>query len=341
MKHTIPIRQAVGHVLAHDVTRIVPGREKGAAFRKGHIIQEHDVEELLDMGKAHIYVLELSPEQVHEDAAAGRIAAAAAGPGLKLSQPREGRVNLIAEYPGLLKVDVPALNRLNSIQNITFATLHGNHRVAAGQPVAGTRVVPLIVSEREVAEAEKTCRSNPPLIAVRPFQALRVGMITTGSEVYLGRIKDQFGPVVRKKFETLGSRIIRQIYVSDDVDKTVDAIQTLLAEGARMVVLTGGMSVDPDDRTAAGIRAAGARVITYGAPTYPGAMFMLAYMGDVPVLGLPGCVMYHETSIFDLIVPRLLAGERITREDIVVLGHGGYCAECAQCRYPLCGFGKA
>ena len=277
---------------------------------------------------------------MHEDAAAGRIAVAAAGHGLKLSHPSEGRVNLIAEYPGLLKVDVPALNRLNSIQNIAFATMHGNHRVAAGQPVAGTRVIPLIISEGEVAAAEDVCRANPPLIAVKPFQPLAVGMITTGSEVFLGRIKDQFGPVVRKKFETLGSHITRQIYVSDDEDKAVDAIQTLLSEGARMVVLTGGMSVDPDDRTADGIRAAGAQVITYGAPTFPGAMFMLAYMGDVPVLGLPGCVMYHETSIFDLIVPRLLTGERLTREDIVVLGHGGYCAGCAQCRYPLCGFGK-
>jgi molybdopterin biosynthesis enzyme len=341
MMQSIPIHQAVGHVLAHDVTRIVPGSNKGPAFKKGHIIQEQDIEPLLDMGKAHVYVLELSADQVHEDAAAQRIAAAATGPGLKLSLPSEGRVNLIAEYPGLLKVDVAALNQLNSIQDVVFATLHNNHRVAAGRPVAGTRVVPLVVPESTVAEAEMVCHQNPPLISLKPFQALPVGMITTGSEVFLGRIKDQFGPVVEKKFKSLGSRITRQIFVSDEVEKTVEAIRTLIGEGARMVVLTGGMSVDPDDRTAAGIRSAGAQVVTYGSPTFPGAMFMLAYIGDVPVLGLPGCVMYHRTSIFDLVVPRLLAGERLTREDIVRLGHGGYCAGCSDCRYPLCGFGKA
>ena len=337
----LPVHQAVGHVLAHDVTRIVPGMNKGPAFKKGHIVREQDIEALLDMGKAHIYVLELTSDQVHEDAAAQRIAAAAAGPGLRSTAPSEGRVNLIAEYPGLLKVDVKTLHRLNGIRHVVFATLHGNHRVDAGQAVAGTRVIPLVVPEHLVAEAETVCHNHQPLIAVKPFQSLKVGMIITGSEVFLGRIKDQFGPVVEKKFEVLGSRIIRQMYVADDVDKMVAGIGTLIGEGARMVVLTGGMSVDPDDRTAAGIRSAGATVVTHGAPTFPGAMFMLAYIDDVPVLGLPGCVMYHRTSIFDLVVPRLLTGERLCREDIAGLGHGGFCAGCDECRYPLCGFGKA
>lgn len=341
MMRSIPIHQAIGRVLAHDVTRIVPGLYKGPAFKKGHIVQQQDIAMLLDMGKANIYVLELSSDQVHEDIAAQRIATAAAGPGLKLTLPSEGRINLIAEYPGLLKVDVPTLNKLNGLENLTFATLHGNHRVAAGIAVAGTRVVPLVVPEDEIAQAEEICRLNPPLIAVRPFQSLRVGMITTGSEVFLGRIQDQFGPVVKEKFETLGSRIVHQIYVSDSIEKTVTAIQTLIDEGVQMVVLTGGMSVDPDDRTPAAIRSTGAQVVTYGAPIFPGAMFMLAYLDDIPLLGLPGCVMYHRTSIFDLIVPRLLAGERLTRKDFVKLGHGGFCAGCVDCRYPLCGFGKA
>jgi molybdopterin biosynthesis enzyme len=338
--NTIPVHQAIGQVLAHDVTRIVPGINKGPAFKKGHIIREQDVEVLLDMGKAHIYVQALSSDQIHEDAAARRIATAAAGPGLKLSTPSEGRVNLIAEYPGLLKVDVPALNRLNAIQNVVFASLHGNHRVDAGQPVAGTRVIPLVVDERLVTEAETVCRSHHCLVAIKPFEFLNVGMIVTGSEVFLGRIKDQFGPVVEKKFKFLGSRITRQVYVSDDVKRTVEAIRSLADEGAEMIVLTGGMSVDPDDRTAVGIRSAGAEVVTYGAPTFPGAMFMLAYIGDIPVLGLPGCVMYHRTSIFDLVVPRLLAGERLRRNDIATLGHGGFCVGCPECRYPACAFGK-
>jgi len=341
MMHSLPIHQAVGCVLAHDVTRIVPGRSKGPAFKKGHIVREQDIEPLLDMGKANIYVLKLSSDQVHEDDAARRIAAAAAGPGLKMSLPAEGRINLIAEFPGLLKVDVPALRSLNTIQDVVFATLHSNHRVDAGQPVAGTRVIPLAVPERLVAEAEMVCRRNQPLIALKSFDALRVGMIVTGCEVFLGRIKDQFGPVVDKKFKALGSSITRRIYVSDDVARTVEAVRSLMEDGVQMVVLTGGMSVDPDDLTATGIRSAGAEVVTYGAPTFPGAMFMLAYIGDVPVLGLPGCVMYHRTSIFDLVVPRLMAGERLLHEDIAGLGHGGFCVGCTECRYPVCGFGKA
>jgi molybdopterin biosynthesis enzyme len=340
MMQSIPVGKAIGHVLAHDVTRIVPGQNKGPAFKKGHIIRKQDVETLLDIGKAHIYVLQLSPDQVHEDAAAQRIAAAAAGPGIKLSVPSEGRVNLVAEYSGLLKVDVTALNKLNSIQDVVFATLHGNHRVAAGQPVAGTRVIPLVVTERQVADAEQICCDNQPIVTVKTFQSLNVGMVTTGSEVFHGRIKDQFGPVVEKKFKALGSRVVRQIYVADEVEKTVEAVRTLIADGVQMVVLTGGMSVDPDDRTPAGIRGTGARVVSYGAPLFPGAMFMLAYIGDIPVLGLPGCVMYHKTSVFDLIVPRLLTGEIINREDIVQLGHGGFCAGCPDCRYPACAFGK-
>jgi molybdopterin biosynthesis enzyme len=240
----------------------------------------------------------------------------------------------------LLKVNVRGLNQLNSIQDVIFATLHGNHRVDAGQPVGGTRVIPLVVTEDLVAKAEQTCSNFRPVVSVLPFRSLRVGMVTTGSEVYEGRIKDQFGPVVEKKFKALGSQIIRQIFVADEVEKTVNAVQTLIADGAQMVVLTGGMSVDPDDRTPAGIRGTGARVVTYGAPLFPGAMLLLAYIGNIPVVGLPGCVMYHKTSVFDLIVPRLLAGEVLTREDIIQLGHGGFCAGCSDCRYPLCGFGK-
>jgi molybdopterin biosynthesis enzyme len=237
-------------------------------------------------------------------------------------------------------VDVEALSKLNSIQDVVFATLHRNHRVVAGLPVAGTRVIPLVVTERQVADAERICCDNQPIVTVKPFQSFSVGMVTTGSEVFQGRIKDQFGPVVEKKFKALGSRIVRQVYVADEVEKTVEAVRSLIADGVQMVVLTGGMSVDPDDRTPAGIRGTGARVVTYGAPLFPGAMFMLAYIGDIPVLGLPGCVMYHQTSVFDLIVPRLLAGERLAREDIVQLGHGGFCAGCPECRYPACAFGK-
>ncbi len=336
----LPVEQAVGMILGHDVTRIIPGGQKGPAFRKGHKIQEEDVPAFLDIGKRHVYVLELGPGILHEDDAARRLAEAAVGPGLTFTEPCEGRINMVAAHNGLLKIDVEALHRVNGCEQIVLATLHTDHQVRAGREVAGTRVIPLIIEEEKILAAERICREAGPLIDVKPFLTRKVGMVTTGSEVYTGRIEDKFGPVVRKKFEDLGSTIFRQILVSDDTAMTVQAIGALMLEGAEMVVLTGGMSVDPDDRTPAAIRAAGAEVVSYGAPTFPGAMFMLGYIGHIPVLGLPGCVMYHRTSIFDLIVPRLLAGERLGREDIVKLGHGGFCAGCAECRYPRCGFGS-
>ena len=336
----IPVEEAIGMVLGHDVTRIVPGDCKGPAFKKGHLIRACDVPAFLDIGKQHVYVEVLGPGRLHEDEAALRLARAAAGPGLTLTTPSEGRVNLLAEYNGLLKIDVAALHRINSIEEIAVATVHSDHQIAAGRAVAGMRVIPLTIVEEKVAEVEAICRQAAPLIQIKAFQSLSVGMVTTGSEVYNGRIEDQFGPVVRRKFAALGCRITRQILVSDEIAMTVDAIVRLIGEGADMIVVTGGMSVDPDDRTPAAIRAAGGQQVIYGAPVFPGAMFMLAYIGEIPVLGLPGCVMYHRTSIFDLIVPRLVAGEKITRSHITALGHGGYCAGCSECRYPLCGFGS-
>ena len=336
----IPVTDAVGMVLGHDVTRIIPGKEKGPAFKKGHIIREEEIPAFLDMGKENLFVIDLGPGILHEDEAAQRLARAAAGPGIRLTDPAEGRVNLIAEMNGLLKIDGSALTRINTIGQIVFATLHSFQPVTVGQPVAGTRIVPLVINESEIFEAEHICKGAYPLIQVKPFKSCRIGVVTTGSEVYHGRIKDAFGPVIEKKFKALGSQVIRQILVSDNQQVTVSAINELIAEGAEMVMVTGGMSVDPDDQTPASIRAAGGQVITYGAPIFPGAMFMLATIGDIPVAGLPGCVMYYRTSIFDLVIPRLLAGELITREDIAALGHGGFCAGCENCHYPLCGFGK-
>ncbi len=340
MMREIPVADAVGMVLGHDVTRIVPGLKKGPAFKRGHIIRESEISDFLDIGKEHVYVIDLNDGYVHEDEAAMRIAEAAAGPGIRFTEPSEGRINLISEINGLLKIDPDALAGLNGIGRIVFSTLHTDQQVKPGQPIAGTRIIPLAVPEEEVSQAEALCRRSYPLIQVKPFKSVRVGMVTTGSEVFSGRIKDAFGPVVAKKFQNLGSSILRQIFVSDDVETTSAAIRTLIGEGAEMVVVTGGMSVDPDDRTPAAITNAGGKTVVYGAPTFPGAMFMLAYIGDVPVAGLPGCVMYHKASIFDLVVPRLLAGDTIAREDIVKMGHGGFCAGCPECRYPVCGFGK-
>ncbi|CCH49115.1 molybdopterin-binding protein [Pseudodesulfovibrio piezophilus] len=336
---TVPVQDAVGMVLCHDMTKIVPGECKGPAFRKGHVIGEEDVSALLEMGKEHIYVLNMERGTIHEDEAAFRIAKAASGQGITLTEVCEGRVNMIAA-PGLLDINVEALTRINSIEEVVLSTMHSGLQISDPGPVAGTRVVPLVIDEAKIKQVEAICAEYPYVVGVRPFRHFRVGLVTTGSEVYHGRIKDKFGPVIRRKFSKLGSTVMDQKLSSDDPSMTRDAILATIAEGAEMVMVTGGMSVDPDDQTPTAIRATGAEVITYGAPTFPGAMFMVAKLGDVHILGLPGCVMYYRASIFDLVVPRLLAGEEVTREDIVALGHGGFCATCDVCRYPICPFGK-
>jgi len=337
---SIPVEQAQGMVLCHDITRIAPGEGKGPAFRKGHVIEAGDIPALLRLGKEHIYVWDLAEGLMHEDDAAGRIATAIAGSGITLTQPCEGRINLLADRRGLLKIDVETLRRLNSISEVTVATIHSDAVVSPGQMLAGTRVVPLVIAKGSIEEVEAVCAAAGPVVSVQPFRPLRIGVVTTGGEVYHGRIEDKFGPVLRRKFDDLGCTVVRQVIVPDDQEMTVRAIRQLLADGAEMIAVTGGMSVDPDDLSPSSIRAAGGEVVTYGSPTFPGAMFMLAYLGDIPVVGLPGCVMYHKASIFDLTVPRLVAGERLTKADIVELGHGGLCVMCPECRYPLCGFGK-
>ncbi len=336
----IPVEEAIGMVLSHDVTAIVPGRFKGPAFKRGHVIQAEDVDRLRDLGKAHIAALDLGPGWVHEDDAARRLARAAAGGGIRLSTPSEGRVNLVASRDGLLKIDVDRLNAINAIADIMMATRHTDRMVQEGQVVAGTRVIPLTIEDTVLQTAEHLCAPAAPVVSVKAVPPKKFGIITTGSEVYHGRIEDKFGPVVEAKIAALGSRVLRQILVPDDRDMTVAAIRTLIREGAEIVAITGGMSVDPDDLTPGSIRATGAEVITYGAPVLPGAMFMLAYLKAVPIIGLPGCVMYHEASIFDLVVPRILAGERISHADIAALGHGGMCLGCDDCRFPACGFGS-
>lgn len=336
----IPVQEAIGTVLCHDITQIIPGKTKGRAFKKGHIIQEEDIPKLLNLGKENIYVWDLKDGFIHENDAAQRIAKAAVGEGIKLSEPHEGRVNLNAHGPGLLKIKIDALHEINFIEEIIFATIHSNQVVTADKLLAGTRVIPLVIEEEKVLQVEKICRANYPLVEIKPLKSHRVGVVTTGSEVYHGRIEDKFGPVIRHKMEELGSKVINQIIVPDQVEKIVAAVEQLLAEGADFIAVTGGMSVDPDDVSPSGIRAAGGEIITYGAPVLPGAMFMLAYLDEIPVVGLPGCVMYNNISVFDLLVPRLLAGERLTRREITLLGHGGLCLGCEICHYPDCGFGK-
>lgn len=336
----IPVEQSIGMVLAHDMTEIIPGKSKGAAFKKGHVIMKEDIPRLMNMGKEHIYIFECKETDVHENEAAVRMAKAAAGQGIVLSEPSEGKVEMKVEYPGMLKVDSKALMEINGIDEIIMVTLHTNCLVQKDKVVAGTKIIPLVVEDKKISLVEEICKNNYPVIQVLPLKKLKVGIVTTGNEVYFKRIQDKFGPVLAGKFGELGCEIVKQIFSRDDSDMIAQSVRELIEEGVDIITVTGGMSVDPDDVTPVGIKKAGAQILSYGAPILPGAMFLLSYIGNIPVLGLPGCVMYSKRTIFDLVIPRLVAGEKVTREDIVSLGHGGLCLGCEVCVYPNCGFGK-
>ncbi len=335
----IDVKEAVGRILCHDLTKIVPGEFKGVAFKKGHRISPDDVPELLKMGKDTVYTLELEQDDVHEDEAGRRLGSAVAGAGVTCSEPRESRVNLFASQPGLLKIDIPALDAINSLPEVILATLPNNTPVAAGDMLAGTKVVPLSVKEPLVNAAEEIAARSGQVIAVLPYQVWDVGIVVTGNEVFHGRIEDRFGPVLRKKIESFGSRVVDLKYAPDDPGEIARLIGDAIDAGAGLVLVSGGMSVDPDDVTPLGISMARADTEVYGAPVLPGAMFMLAYRGNVPVIGMPACGMFFRTTVLDLVLPRLLTGERLRRRDIVALGHGGLCRQCQDCHYPRCSFG--
>jgi len=337
----IKVEEAVGRIIPHDVTKIVRGEFKGPAFKKGHIITAEDIPALLAMGKEQIYVLELAADEVHEDEAGVRLGRAAAGEGVNCSGPRESRVNLFAATTGLLKINIPALEKINALPDVILSTLPNNTPVTAGDMLAGTKVIPLVVKEETVAAVERICAVDGPVVSVQPYKQLDAGIIVTGSEVYKGRIKDAFGPVLREKVEALGSRVREIKYAPDDEQEIARLIRELIADGAQLVLVSGGMSVDPDDVTPRGIRLSGAKIEKYGAPVLPGAMFLLAYRDEVPVIGMPACGMYFRTTVLDLILPRLCTGERLTAREISALGHGGLCRSCPECRYPRCSFGLA
>ena len=322
MLKVIPVEEAVGLRLAHDITEIVPGKHKGPASRRGHIVKPEDVSKLLDVGKAHLYVMELEKDELHEEDAARRLATAAAGPNLSLTDPVEGRVNLVAEISGLLKIDADLLYRFNDLGDLMLATLPSDRYVKKGDVVAGTRTIPVVVKEELVKKAEAICKEKP-IVTIVPIPRKRVHLIVTGSEVFTGRIKDGFEPVVRRKLSEMGTELASAKLAPDDPDTIAGHIKDSYQAGADLILVSGGMSVDPDDLTPEGIRRSGAKVECYGFPVLPGSMFLMAYLKETPIVGLSGCVMHDPMTAFDLLLPRLLAGERISRSDIVSMGHGG------------------
>ncbi len=340
MLKLIDTRQAAGYVLCHDLTRIIPGVTKDAAFRKGHIVTEEDIPILLSMGKDHLYVWEKTPGMLHEDEAAERLRALAQNEHMNVSQPKEGKIELTAAIHGLFRVDVERLFAVNSVEDVIIATRHTNTVVKPGDKLAGMRVIPLVISEECIQAAEQAA-GDKPLLELLPFVRKTAAVITTGTEVSENRIKDQFTPVVLAKLSALDVNVISKVKVADDREQIVSAIHEAHFTGAELILCTGGMSVDPDDKTPGAIKASGANIITYGAPVLPGAMFLLGEFPDgTPVMGLPGCVMYAKATVFDLILPRILCGCPVSRADLVRLGHGGLCLGCEECRYPICPFGK-
>jgi molybdenum cofactor synthesis domain-containing protein len=336
----VSIEDAVGMRLAHDMTQIVPGQYKGAAFRKGQIVRKKDIPRLLDLGKKQIYVLQIPSGSLHENDAARRIAKAVAGGGLALQGPREGKINFIAKRFGFLKVNGLSLKKINAIGNLVIATRHHGSIVGKGELVAGTRAIPLVISEKKIEKVESIAWKERPVLQILPLRKKRVGILVTGSELYEGRIKDRSAGVVRKKVEALGSKVIREEIVSDDPERIASAIRNMKAAGCQLIVATGGLSVDPDDVTLEGIKRSGAKVIFYGAPVLPGSMFALAYLGKIAILGAPACVIHDLITALDLFLPSVLAEIPVTRGQVASLGHGGLCLRCSRCQYPVCPFGK-
>ncbi len=340
MLKKIRVEEAVGLVLGHDLTKIVPGQCKIAAFRRGHTIKKEDIPEMLSMGKEHVYIIEQEDGMVHEEEAAARLAHAFVGSEMDLTAAKEGRIDMVSTIPGLLRVDVDLLNEINSVDEIILATLHDNTVCQAGTVVAGTKIIPLYIEDVKLGQIEELCRHRGKVLKVLPFILKRVGVVVTGSEVYKGRIQDKFGDTIRGKVEGLGGQIEHIAIVDDNEEMISGAILDMKSRGCQIIIACGGFSVDPDDVTVEGVELSGARIVRYGAPVMPGSMCLMAYLGDIPVLGAPACAIWNKATIIDMLLPRAMAGVSIAREDIIALGYGGLCLGCKPCTYPVCPFGK-
>ncbi|MEN8077809.1 molybdopterin-binding protein [Clostridioides difficile] len=335
----IKVEDAVGCVLSHDVTQIIPGEFKGRLFKKGHIIREEDIEKLLSIGKENVYVWEPKAGELHENDAAIRIKDLCIGQGVTISEEiKEGKIEFFAEIDGVLRVNKKKLFELNSLGEIIVSTLHNNTPIKKGEKIGATRVIPLIIDEEKIKIAEKLIEEK--IIWVDEIKVKKCLLITTGNEVYKGRIKDAFLPVIESKLGYYGNEIIRQVILPDEKERITEEIKKGIEENVDLIICTGGMSVDPDDVTPTAIKECGGDLVTYGSPVLPGAMFLLAYYNDITILGVPSCAMYSKRTVLDLVLPRVLADEKLTVDDIASYGHGGLCLDCKVCSFPHCSFGK-
>lgn len=334
----IPVEQAIGMTLCHDITKMVDGF-KGAAFRRGHVIREEDIEELLNIGKKTVFVWEENAGEIHEEDCALRMAAMAPVQGAHYTAPSEGKVLLMADTRGMLRVDTELLREINSIGDITISTLPDHYPVESGARLASMRIVPLVTKEEQIIAAERLCAQRK-LLDLRPYAHKKIGVIITGSEVYSGRIKDKFEPVVRRKMESYPAEILGVTICDDDLDMIINSAKAYLAKGADFLIFTGGMSVDPDDLTPTAIRRLGAQVVSHGVPSQPGNMTLVAYLSDVAILGVPGAAISLPTTIFDVLLPQIFTGDKLTKDDLIRLGDGGLCQMCRACHFPNCTFGR-
>ena len=334
----IAVEQAVGMTLCHDITALRDDF-KGVAFPRGHVIRREDIPTFLDIGKRHVFVWEENAGELHEEDCALRMAAMAPVEGAHYTPPSEGKVLLIADQRGMFRVNRPLLERINSIGDITIATLPDHYPVEPGAKLASMRIVPLTTQETQILRAEEMCREET-LLELRPYLPKKLGVIITGSEVYSGRVQDKFQPVIRKKMERYPGEILDVTLCDDDLDMIVEAARRQLAMGADFLIFTGGMSVDPDDLTPTAIAQLGAEIVSHGVPSQPGNMTLVAYLGDIPILGVPGAAIELPTTVLDVLLPQLFTGDRLTKQDLVRLGDGGLCQLCPSCHYPNCSFGR-
>ncbi len=341
MRKTIPVKDAVGTKLAHDITEIRPNEFKGPAFKKGHTVCDEDICHLQRLGKNNLFVLDLAADEIHEDDAAAILAKALSGEGIVWeNQPHEGKIRLLAERDGLLQVNTTSLAAFNMVDEVMCATRHTHTLVKKGELVAATRAIPLVMKTAVIERAAMIATQSNPVLSVQSLKKARAGLVITGTEVYEGIIEDRYTSILEKKLHNLGSETTAAAIVPDDANKIAKKIHSHLDKGCDLILVTGGMSVDPDDVTRKGIRMAGPTEFHYGAAVLPGAMFLVAYFEDIPLLGCPACGLHHRTTVLDLILPRILAGEHVGKAELALLGHGGLCMDCPNCSYPHCPFGK-
>ena len=334
----VKVQDAIGMELCHDITEMNEGFT-GVAFKRGHILQESDIQRMMRIGKQHIFVWEAQAGEIHEDDCARRLAAMAPVEGAHYTEPAEGKVLLLSEQRGLFRVNRSLLSKINSIGDITICTLPDHYPVEVGARLASMRIVPLVTKEIQILEAERLC-AEEKLLDLRPYQHKKIGVVITGSEVFHGRIQDRFGSVVQEKMGQYPGEIVGITVCEDDVEKIVNAAKMHLENGADFLIFTGGMSVDPDDLSPTAIRKLGADIITHGVPSQPGNMTLVAYLGDIPILGVPGAAIKLPTTVFDVLLPQIFAGDKISREELLELADGGLCQMCSECHWPNCTFGR-